>query len=84
MSYDQDAYYAQFLTNNTRPPDAIVSAADEQLLSDLALGKPVGKDIHRRYISRAEDHPIIDRYSCHCEGHAERMRYHEQRIAAHQ
>lgn len=83
MSHSQDAYYAQFLTDTTRPPDAIIAAADEQALRDLAMGQPVGADIHRRYIGRTEEHHFTDNFSSFYEGHAERMRYHEQRVKAH-
>ena len=83
MSHSQSAYYANLSANNTRPDSFTIAPADEQALIDLAAGRAVGADIHRRYIDRAEEHPILDRYSCHCEGHAERMRYHEQRVKAH-
>ena len=81
MSHSQDAYFAQFLTDTTRPPDAIIAPADEQALLDLALGQPVGADIHKRY--EYTEYHQQDAFSSSFEGHEERMRYHEQRIAGH-
>ena len=83
MTYTQTAYYATLNTNPTRPPDAIIAPADEQALLDLAMGHPVGADIHRRYLGRNEDHPFIDKFSSYYDGHEDRMKYHAQRIAAH-
>ena len=83
MNHSQKAYFASLSTNTTRPTDAIIAAADEQLLSGLALGKPAGADIHRRYIGRTEEHHFTDCFSSFYEGHEERMRYHEQRVAGH-
>jgi hypothetical protein len=77
------AYTNQLSANPTRPWDAIVAPADEQSLLDLAMGHPVGADIHRRYLGRNEDHPFIDQMSSYYADHENRMRDHAHRIAAH-
>jgi len=75
------SYTEALSINPTRPWDAIIAPADEQALLDLAAGKPVGADIHKRY--EYTEYHAQDAFSCHCEGHEDRMKYHEQRIAAH-
>ena len=82
MSHSQSAYYANLSANNTRPESFTIAEADEQLLSDLSLGKPAGADIHRRYIGRTEEHHFTDCFSSFYDGHEDRMRYHEQRVKA--
>ena len=81
MTHSQEAYYASLSANSLRPPDAIIAPADEQALLDLAMGQPVGADIHKRY--EYTEYHQQDAFSSSYEGHEERMRYHEQRIAGH-
>ena len=79
MSHSQDAYYNSLSANTTRPPDETPSPEQLRELLDIAMGRPVGADIHKRY--EYTDRRINPAMSCNNEGHEERMKYHMQRVA---